>query len=313
MSRIFATVVKTRTRLYDRGVLPTYRLNHPVISVGNLTVGGTGKTPLVIELAAQFRSLGYRPVVLSRGYRRKSRGIVVVSRGEGPEVAWQESGDEPALMAIRLPGVAIVVGTDRHRAGLLAEREGLGDLFILDDGFQHRRLHRDFDIIAIDPGEWAAPDLLLPQGRWREPRQALARAHAACVLESDSTPIPELPIPQFRIETVVDGIVRDGNLIEASSLAGTPISAFAGIAKPERFFRALESLGVPAAQKKVFPDHHAYRRADLADLHNRVCITTEKDAVRLPAGDFYFLRISAKIRRFEGLRDLILERIHGTR
>jgi len=312
MSRVFGSFVKTRARLYDTGWLPTRRLNHPVISVGNLTLGGTGKTPLVIELATQFRNLGYRPVVLSRGYRRRSRGIVVVSRGEGPEVDWPEAGDEPSLMAIRLPGVAVVVGADRYRAGLFAESARLGDLFILDDGFQHRRLHRDVDLVTIDPVDWAEEDRLLPRGRWREPRTALKRAHAALVHESDSAPVPHLSVPRFGVETLVDGIVKDGSLIPSDSLAGTPLSAFAGIAKPERFFHTLDAMGLRTHRKKIFPDHHKYGPRDLVDLGPGACITTEKDAVRLPGSDFYFLRISAKIRRFEALRDLILERINGT-
>ncbi len=312
MSRIYGTFVKTRARLYDTGLISTRRLSHPVISVGNLTLGGTGKTPVVIELATQFRNLGYRPVVLSRGYRRRTHGIVVVSRGEGPEVDWPKAGDEPSLMAIRLPGVAVVVGADRYRAGLLAQSAKLGDLFILDDGFQHRRLHRDVDLVTVDPVDWAEEDCLLPRGRWREPRSALQRAHAALVHESDFAPVPHLSVPRFGVDTIVDGIVKDGNFIPPDSFAGMPLSAFAGIAKPERFFRALDDMGLRPHRKKIFPDHHRYRPKELADLGPGACITTEKDAVRLPGSDFYFLRISAKIRRFEELRDLILERINGT-
>ena len=312
MSRIFGTFVKTRARLYDRGLLHTRRLNHPVVSVGNLTVGGTGKTPLVIELANQFRNLGYRPVILSRGYRRRSHGIIIVSRGRGPEVDWQDAGDEPSLMAIRLPGVAVVVGGDRYRAGLLAESANLGNLFILDDGFQHRRLHRDVDLVTIDPDDWAREDRLLPRGRWREPRTALRRAHAALVRHSDLAPVPSLSVPHFDVDTRIDGIVKDGSLVSPDTFAGIPLSAFAGIAKPERFFRALDDLGLRPQHKKTFPDHYMFRSKDLSDLGPGVCITTEKDAVRLPGSDFYILRISAKIRRFEALRDLILERIHGT-
>src|SRR5262245_39881497 len=138
MSRTFRFLVGTRDRLYESGVLQTYRLNHPVISVGNLTVGGTGKTPLVSLLAERFRDVGFRPVVLSRGYKRKSAGIVVVSTGNGPTVPWDEAGDEPFLIARRARGVSVVVGADRYAAGVLSEEQGLGDLFILDDGFQHR-------------------------------------------------------------------------------------------------------------------------------------------------------------------------------
>ena len=126
MSRVFRSIINARAWLYESGWLETHRLDQPVISVGNLTIGGTGKTPLVIALAGEFRDLGYRPVVLSRGYRRSSRGTVVVSRGEGPMLGWEESGDEPFMIAMRLPGVAVVVGKDRYEAGLLAQRERLG-------------------------------------------------------------------------------------------------------------------------------------------------------------------------------------------
>src|SRR5687767_11687267 len=120
MSRTFRFLVGTRDKLYESGVLQTYRLQHPVISVGNLTVGGTGKTPLVILLAERFRDEGFRPVVLSRGYKRKSAGIVVVSTGSGPTVPWDVAGDEPFLIAKRAAGVSVVVGADRYAAGLLA-------------------------------------------------------------------------------------------------------------------------------------------------------------------------------------------------
>jgi len=309
LSHIFRALIKARNRLYETGVLGTHRLNHPVISVGNLTTGGTGKTPLVIALAAEFRDMGYRPVVLSRGYRRTSRGIVVVSRGEGPVVEWEKAGDEPFLMAVRLPEVAVVVGSDRYKAGLLAEAERLGDLFILDDGFQHRRLHRDVDIVAIDAEEWTAGEALLPGGRWREPKSALVRAHAACVLASGNFPAPLLPIPSFGVHMTVDGLIRNGTPTPVDSLRGKPIAAFAGIAKPDRFFNTLKSLGLEPARTESFPDHHSYRAQDIKLPADHVHITTEKDAIRLPAGDFYFLRISANIPRFNELRDLILTRI----
>ena len=309
MSRIFEAIVKTRSRLYDRGTLPTRRLDHPVISVGNLTTGGTGKTPLVIELAARFRDLGYTPVVLMRGYRRRSRGIVVVSRGKGPEVGWEEAGDEPMLITVRVPGVSVVVGRDRYEAGLRAEREQLGDLFLLDDGFQHRRLHREVDLVTIDAPEWHAGQRLLPRGNWREPLEAINRAHAACVARSEGTPPVRLPIPRFGVETRVDGVVRDGTLVSPDTLKGQILTAFAGIAKPERFFQTLEGLGLDLGVRHAFPDHHAYRPGDLANLPAGIRITTEKDAVRLPGDDFCFLRVSAKIREFDSLRDLILERI----
>src|SRR5262249_30817564 len=151
-------------------------------------------------LAEKLRDQGFRPVVLSRGYKRKSAGVVVVSKGDGPIVPWRVAGDEPYLIARRVKNVSVVVGADRYSAGLVAQQQNLGDLFILDDGFQHRRLYRDVDLVTIDPTEWKAGEKLFPYGRWREPREALERADAAIVQASDD--MPQLPIPTFAIETV---------------------------------------------------------------------------------------------------------------
>jgi tetraacyldisaccharide 4'-kinase len=305
VSRVFGAAVALRSRRYDAGVLGVRRLDHPVISVGNLTAGGTGKTPLVIELASRLGEAGHRPVILSRGYRRQSRGVVVVSRGKGPEVDWTVSGDEPQLISIRLPHVAVVVGKNRYDAGRRAEQEALGDLFLLDDGFQHRQLHRDVDLVAIDPAEWAGPDTLLPTGRWREPRGAIRRAHAACVQGGEI----DAPIPVFDVETVVDGFVREGQLYPVDHLAGRRVTAFAGIAKPERFFRTLGRLGVEVVDRQAFPDHHRFGKEDLERVGGEVQVTTEKDAVRLGSGSYYFLKISANIRQFNELHALIRERL----
>lgn len=309
MSRLFREIVRARSAAYERGYLKARRLDHPVISIGNLTTGGTGKTPLVIAIAAAMGQLGYRPVILSRGYRRRSRGLVVVGRGNGPEVPWEDSGDEPFMMALRLPGVSVVVGVDRFEAGRRAEAEGLGNLFILDDGFQHRRLHRDVDLVAIDPADWRGEERLLPTGNWREPRTALGRAHAACVRREQGHPEIGLPVPSFEFAIEPDGIVRNGEWVARSSLAETGLVAFAGIAKPGRFFRTLKSMGLRVDSTRSFPDHHVFRPSELAALPPGTRITTEKDAVRLPPGDFCFLRVSANILNFEALRDLVLERI----
>jgi len=311
MSGAFRFLVGARDRLYETGVLQTYRLYRPVISVGNLTVGGTGKTPLVILLAERFRDEGFRPVVLSRGYKRKGAGTVVVSCGKGPMVQWDIAGDEPYLIAKRARGVSVVVGADRYAAGRMAEAQDLGNLFILDDGFQHRRLFRNVDLVTIDPVEWMAGERLFPYGRWREPKEALERANAAVVQESRS-PLSELPIPAFASRTVLDGIYRDNEPIEVQSLKNRSITAFAGIAKPDRFFNALESMGIPLASRVRFRDHHSYTERDLETLPGEIQITTEKDAVRLDglkAGNFLHLRISVNILEFDRLMELIRSRL----
>ena len=311
MTAPFRLAVQIRDRLYRSGILRARRLDHPVISIGNLTVGGTGKTPLTILLAETFHEEGYKPVILSRGYRRQSKGTVVVSRGEGPLVSWKEAGDEPYLMALRLSGTAaVVVGESRHAAGLVAQRENLGNLFLLDDGFQHRQLHRDVDIVTVDPTEWLGAETLLPLGRWREPRSAITRAHAACVQDVPAMPPLDLPIPQFKVTNVVSGVYFRGERVPVEDLHGKSIAAFAGIAKPERFFKTLEGLGLHIDQRVSFRDHHSFTDADLRGLQGDVPITTEKDNVRLEGrGDFFTLRVSANIAELEALKTLILKRI----
>jgi tetraacyldisaccharide 4'-kinase len=315
MSRVFRLGLAAREKMYKAGLFRTMRLNHPVVSIGNLTLGGTGKTPLVIALAERFRNDGFRPVVLSRGYKRTSKGIRIVSRGDGPIITWQESGDEPFLIAQRMRGVAVVVGSDRFEAGRLAEREDLGNLFILDDGYQHRGLFRNVDLVTIDPTEWAEGEKLLPRGRWREPKSAIERAHAACVQEKVGATMPKLPVPTFRIQTVIHGIYKGCNPIDPESLRNQSVIAFAGIAKPARFFEAVESVGVRLVKHIEFRDHHAFTPEDIADISkkasNVVLITTEKDSVRLAGtglGDFLHLRISANILEFDRLMDLIRSR-----
>ena len=315
MSRAFRFLLGAREKLYKAGLLRTMRLKHPVVSVGNLTLGGTGKTPLVIALTERFRTEGFSPVVLSRGYKRSTKGIRIVSRGEGPIGKWQESGDEPFLIAKRTQGVSVVVGADRFQAGLLAQREGLGDLFILDDGFQHRGLFRNVDLVTVDPREWAAGEKLLPRGRWREPKSAIERAHAACIQERSDVTMPRLSIPTFRIQTVADGIYKGSVRIAPETLKGKPIVAFAGIAKPERFFEALENMDLSLTHRLSFRDHHPYTTEDIARISegskSELPITTEKDSVRLEdtgIGDFLHLRISANIPEFDRLMDLIRSR-----
>jgi tetraacyldisaccharide 4'-kinase len=306
MSAAFRFLIQAREKLYNSGILPAFRLNHPVISVGNLTVGGTGKTPLVIALAEAFRERGFRPVILSRGYGRTSRGIVI----DGSD--WKDVGDEPFLIKRRLGDLHVVVGTGRYEAGLAAEKNQLGDLFILDDGFQHRRLHRDVDILSIDPVEWASGEALLPTGPWREPKSAAARAHFACVQDIDGAAMPELPIPAFAVRYEVEGIYSGNTRVEPETLKRQAVVAFAGVAKPERFFATLEAIGVRPPKCVPFRDHHDYSKREIDNLGGDVLITTEKDAVRLgptTGRTCCYVRISAKIGDFERLFSLMMGRL----
>jgi tetraacyldisaccharide 4'-kinase len=303
VSRAFRLLVQARAKLYESGILPTRRLNHPVISVGNLTLGGTGKTPFVIALAEGLRDRGFQPVILSRGYGRTSRGVVIA------DADWQQCGDEPLLMKQRLGNVPVVVGADRYEAGMAAEQQQLGNVFILDDGFQHRHLHRDVDIVTIDPVEWAAGESLLPAGRWREPKSAISRAHAVCVQEVHGAAIPQLPIPTFTVQTALEGVYQQGAVLPPANLKGRRIVAFAGIAKPERFFASLELIGIRPIECVGFADHHHYSAREIEKLGGEILLTTEKDAIRLEgltSRPYCCLRISAKIPNFDDLMSLVL-------
>jgi tetraacyldisaccharide 4'-kinase len=218
-------------------------------------------------------------------------------------ISWQEAGDEPFLMARRLAGrAAIVVGESRYLAGLMAQRANLGNLFILDDGFQHLQLHRDFDLVTIDPQEWLAGEALLPLGRWREPKEAIGRAQAVCIQGGAKLQL-DIPVPQFPFRLEVDRSTVD-------TLQGKSITAFAGIAKPDRFFSTLESHGLSIHRRIPFPDHHNYADADIEKLNDEVLLTTEKDAVKLEGrGHFVAFRVSANIADFGRLQQLILQRV----
>ena len=177
LSFLYGQAVEARAGLYASGTLRVHRLAAPVISVGNLTFGGTGKTPFVEFLARRMRFEGYRPAILSRGYGRRSRGVVVVSVGEGPLVAAEIGGDEPVALAARLPGVAVVVGERRVAAGEVAALLNT-DLFLLDDGFQHLALARDVNLLLLDSKDPFGGGKLFPAGRLREPLAAIERADA---------------------------------------------------------------------------------------------------------------------------------------
>lgn len=271
LSALFGAGVRTRNALYDRGRLRTGRLQGPVISVGNLSVGGAGKTPFVIMLGQLLQSRGLEFDVLSRGYGRSSRGVAFVD----PQGSPREFGDEPLLIARRL-GVPVAVGEDRYAAGAAAELKLGARVHLLDDGFQHRALARDFDIVLVTGED--LHDHLLPAGRLREPLTSLRRADAI-VLSSAVKP-EDLPLENPTVwRTRRDIVLRDP--------PATPV-AFCAIARPKQFFLQLRFAGCEPAAEAAYRDHHAYTEADIRDLLRlrERCqaggfITTEKDAINL--------------------------------
>jgi len=271
LAAIYGGVAGARNALYDRGLLGSRQLSGPVISVGNLSAGGSGKTPFVIVLGELLRARGVSFDVLSRGYGRKTRGVLQVDPGG----LAQDFGDEPLLIARRLQA-HVVVGEDRYQAGRLAESRFGAQMHLLDDGFQHRGLARNFDIVLVTPED--ARDRLLPAGRLREPLRALRRADAV-VLASGASP-EAFPLSGKTVWRVRRGIIAQG-------IPPRPV-VFCGIARPRNFLLQLRAAGIDPVAEAFFRDHHAYTEKDvheLLQLKRRSeaggFVTTEKDAVNL--------------------------------
>ena len=290
LSAIYGRVASLRRSWYEGHPSARRRLATPVISIGNLVVGGSGKTPAVAAIARLLLTMGERPAILSRGYARRKRsdGVVVVSDGESVLADVSASGDEPQMLARALPGVAMLVASDRYLAGRLAEQRFGATVMVLDDAFQHLQLDRTVDLLVVSAEDLS--EQVLPSGRLREPLAAARRADAVLVYggsEEAQQIAGTLGVSTSFMVTRQYGAIR--------SIAGPPaavfdrrVVAFAAIARPRRFFAALRDRGYDVAGELTFRDHHWFTRADVARIaaaaraaHANLVVTTEKDAVRL--------------------------------
>ncbi|HPC83213.1 MAG TPA: tetraacyldisaccharide 4'-kinase [Thermoanaerobaculaceae bacterium] len=277
--------------LYRWGVRRVHRAEVPVISVGNIACGGTGKTPLVAALARVLTSRGRRPAILTRGYRRESKVPLLITGQR--QVSWREAGDEPALLARALPEVPIVVDRDRVRGAATAVREVGATHLLLDDGFQHWRLGREADIVVVD----AADPLALEAPRRERPaalRHATGvvinrvddRSHAAVVMAMLGPWAPDAAMIATRVAACA--VHRGGERAPAEALRGQKAVLMAGLGNPRAFAGSAADLGVVIADMELFPDHHRYRRADVESILARayaagaMVLTTGKDFVKLP-------------------------------
>ena len=286
---------------YSLGIRKRHRLAVPVVSVGNLTFGGTGKTPAVEAVCRMLIEQGRKVVVLSRGHGGSAAGPMVASDGESIAASAAECGDEPLVLAQALKGVPIVVGKDRRASGDLACREFAPDVVVLDDGLQYWQLHRDLDIVVVDALRPFGSGFVMPMGDLREPARGLSRAdvvllnNARELGEEAVRPLLDL-ISRLAPETLILHCGRRpcrltgpaGEPVELDWLRGRHVIAFCGIGRPESFFDTLESLGADVRERLPFADHHAYAQADLdliesrrASLGAEAVVTTEKDHVRL--------------------------------
>ncbi len=306
LSILYGAVMAIRARLFREGVLPSRTLPCRVISVGNIVVGGSGKTPLTIFVARTLFDLGFRVVVLSRGFRGRLEHIGgIVSDGVSLLVGPEDAGDEPYLMADCLKGIPVVVGVDRFAAGWLAIQRFKPDVIVMDDAFQHLRLNRDLDLLLLDHRSPLGNGYVLPRGRLREPVSAINRCHAVISTRYH----PNAPAffldrikaakPLFHVihKPVVRGIHRqaDGSFgggadMDLSALKGKTVVAFAGLANNDQFFESLTAIGCRLVATFHFTDHQRYDARQLdpigcaaMDTKADLLVTTFKDYVKLKA------------------------------
>ncbi|MFP4453139.1 MAG: tetraacyldisaccharide 4'-kinase [Desulfobacterales bacterium] len=307
-SCIYGAAIRLRNLCFRTAIFQVRSLPCRVVSVGNITAGGTGKTPMTIYMAKLIRQMGYRPAVLSRGYRGGAeKDGAVVSDGHSLSADFQTAGDEPLLMACRLKGVPVLVGGDRYRSGMRAVAEFDPDMVILDDGFQHRRLYRDLDLVLMDAKQGVGNGFMLPRGVLREPVSGLGRADAVVVTRSIQA--GDFPakidaagsIPVFRTnhDPYVAGVFagNDASALSVSGLCESPdfsfmkdqrVFAFSGIAQNKEFRDMLECRIGKLCGFSGFADHHSYTQSDIQGIikaskssSSQLLATTEKDFARI--------------------------------
>jgi len=335
----WGAIAALRVETFQRGWRHVARLPRPTLSVGGLSVGGVGKTPAVAALAELLIAMGVRPAILSRGYRREGRGPLLVSLGNGRIlVSDRKAGDEPFWLARTLPRAVVAVARRREEAAALALDAGPVDVFLLDDAYQHLRVARDVNFLVVDASMPFWQDSPMPAGRLREKPAAASRADAFLLVASTEVNItpsvrahcPDRPVFGLgptppaawllaKYSAAPDTGARLSDDISPGDLP-QPLYAFAGIARPGRFYEDLQSAGVVLAGSCNFHDHHAYGPADLRRLERKArsagavgMITTEKDAVRIPAKgqsvETYVWRYRLKPQRPEVLGKWLLGRI----
>jgi tetraacyldisaccharide 4'-kinase len=293
-----------RLKLYSSGYLEQTHLPVKVISIGNITCGGTGKTPITIDLARRLIKANNKVAILSRGYRRKSTDkFLVVSAGNGPIVDASTAGDEPFMISKNVPEAIVIVGSKRKITADIAIKKYGCNIILLDDGFQHIQLSRSEDIVLIDYNDDLHKQALLPAGRLREPLSALARAQSIVITKvpkeknekewSDLNDLiakyaPQTKISSCRFTSYCLEKISNQESVSLNTIAGKKIIAFCGIAQPKHFYKELESYGADIVFRKSFADHHWYSHKDIHELKSNfnkynadIIVTTSKDAVRL--------------------------------
>ncbi|MEA2013905.1 MAG: tetraacyldisaccharide 4'-kinase [Thermodesulfobacteriota bacterium] len=334
ISMLYGGIIHLRNRSYDSGLFTVKKLDKKVIGVGNITVGGTGKTPMVIMLAKFLKDKGYSPAILSRGYGGKQKKQVnIISDGEKVYINYQQAGDEPVLIAKSVRDIPVITGKNRYQTGRYAIDHFGTDILILDDAFQHRALFRDIDIVLLDDEKPFGNGFVIPRGELRETVDALRRADIIVrtgigeqrsgdreigIRGHESGP----PIFQAcrRPVSLIGGEAGDASSLDY--LYGKKIIAFAGIARPDSFKKTIESVGGEVIVFLSFPDHHVYTQGDLIKIRKeasqcsaQVILTTEKDGIKLIdysdfLRDIYLLRIEMEVSTSRGeFEDIVLKKL----
>jgi tetraacyldisaccharide 4'-kinase len=294
-SWIYCGIVKLRNRCYDRGLFRIFKADVPVISVGNITAGGTGKTPFVEYLIRYFLQRGIRVALISRGYKRKSSGPVAIQAGGIDRGNARMIGDEPYQMAGKFPHAVVIVDANRARAAKAAVDEYRAQVIILDDGFQHRKLARDLDIVMIDSKSSLTEMRYLPAGYKRESVESLTRAdliaYTSIATDTKTATQPVIgKAPSITVAFKPKALIclHERKKLSPDQISGKKVLAFCGIGNPASFNRTLESLGTKIVKMMAFPDHHFYSNTDIQKIRSAYeegkfdfVITTEKDAARL--------------------------------
>jgi tetraacyldisaccharide 4'-kinase len=318
LSLLYRATVSLRNLMYNSGIFKQNKLPCTVISIGNITVGGTGKTPTVIMLAKMLKEKGYRPAILSRGYGGKTKSPVnVVSDGSKILMGHSEAGDEPVLIAKSAEGIPVITGPKRALTGMFAIENLDADILILDDAFQHRSIFRDIDIVLLNREQPFGNGFLFPRGPLREPTAALNRAHFLIWKDSNRNGrypkyqeqgigwfLPVLSL-YLKPKDIIQG--ETGIVYPLEFLKGKRVCAFAGIGSPEALRKTIESLDGVVVNFIDFPDHYRYTEEDISDIQRKssdssaeIIMTTEKDGIRLTdfpdfLKDVFLLRVEMEM------------------
>ncbi|MGD0339049.1 MAG: tetraacyldisaccharide 4'-kinase [Bacteroidota bacterium] len=299
ISLLYSLIIMLRNWLYDHEFLRSVDVGVPVISIGNITVGGTGKTPLVGLIASQLCKEGKRVAIVSRGYRRKSAGPVIVSNGNAILADAVQGGDEPVELAKKVPAAMIAVDTRRVRVSRMIVRQWKPDVILMDDGFQHRALYRNCDCVVVDANMLPDETRILPAGMRREPLRSLERVDIfiltkwqegidlekirACLHRYSDASVVVCRYVPIMLHDMINNIAMN-----VDQARGRQCIAFCGIGSPETFYRTLGELGVSIVSAVQFADHHYYTASDIKKIVElayaqgvEMIFTTEKDAVRL--------------------------------